>query len=121
MSVTVAESTQLGLERHVDIGLRLRATRETAAATARSVGAIIDEFPSVGVRLAGIDREKDVVDVTVVVTLGTVDQVAACDESARDAVALLHRLTTDLAAHEPSLCMIPDPQSRGSFLAKSVA
>jgi hypothetical protein len=121
MTVSVTEETQLGLQRYVDVGLRLRSTRETAAATGRAIGVIIEEFPSVAVRLAGISGEADSVYLTVVITLGTVEQVANCDGPAREAVALVHRLTHDLSAHEPSLTMIPDPDSLEALAAREVA
>ena len=101
----------LGLDRHVDVALSLTTSPENTAATARSVGAILAEYPSVAARLAGVGSRHGDVELILVVTLGRVEQVAQSVPDAREALEVLHRLTTSLSACEPSFTTIPTSDS----------
>lgn len=118
MTVTTDVDAALhGLQRHVDIGVRLAPTEATAAVAAKSLAAILDEVPTVPVRLAGIGTEGSRVHLTLAVTLGTLDDVKAATEQARAAVVLLQRIVEDLAAYDPCLVELPDPESPEARLA----
>jgi len=110
----------LGLDRHVDVALRLTTSPDNAAAAARAMGAILAEFPAVSARLAGLGHRHDDVELTLVVTLGSVDQVAQSSPDARDALAVLHRITTSMSAYEPSFTTIPEPDSPEARAARQL-
>jgi hypothetical protein len=101
----------IGLDRHVDVALRLTTPPDNAAAAARAMGAILAEFPAVPARLAGVGHRHGDVELTFVVTLGSVEQVAQSSPDARDALAVLHRITTSLSAYEPCFTTIPERDS----------
>ncbi len=110
----------LGLDRHVDVALRLTTSPDNAAATARALGAILAEFPGVAARLAGVGRRNDDMELTLVVTLGSVEQVAQSSSDARDALAVLHRITTSLSAYEPCFTTIPEADSLEARTAREL-
>lgn len=118
MTDLTPDGLRLGLERHVDIAVRLRSTRGAAAATSRSIGVILDQFPMVSSRLAGVSVSDGYLDLTIVVSLGSVEDVARSADHPREALTLLNRLVTDLADHQPSFTAIPDPASTEAETAR---
>ena len=117
--MTEAGDALHGLQRRVEIGLRLAPTEGTAAVAAKSLAALLDLEPTVPVRMAGFSAEGSRVHLVIAVTLGTLDEVKAAAPVARAAVGLLHRIVEDLAAYEPCLVELPDPQSPEARLAAS--
>lgn len=107
----------LGLQRHVDIGLRLAPQRQYAPDASKALAAILDAHPEVSVRLAGVGIDGSRVHLTVAVTLGTLDDVKAASPSARTAVIVLQEIVERLAAYEPCLVELPDPSSPEARLA----
>lgn len=107
----------LGVQRHVDVGLRLAPERHHLADASKALGALLDAEPGVPVRLAGLGIEGGRMHLTVAVTLGTLEDVKAATPAARAAVRLLHRIVESLAAYEPCLVELPDPASPEAALA----
>lgn len=101
----------LGIERHLDVGLALRAQRSSASQLAKSIASILSETPDVPVRLAGICVQHGFVEFTLAVSMGTFDQIKSGDGTALASLHLMDRMVTDLSAYEPALTQIPDPES----------
>ena len=101
----------VGIERHVDIGLRLAPQREHAAAAAKGMAALLDAEPGVPVRLAGLGSDGSRVHLTFAISLGSLDDIKAASPTARAAVLLLQRIVETFAAYDPCLVELPDPQS----------
>lgn len=100
-----------GLQRHVDIGLRIAPTTQLAAMAGKSLALLLDEWPSVPVRIAGLGSDGTRVHITIAVTLGTLEDVKTSAASSRDAVALIQAIVDRLACYDPSLVELPDPKS----------
>lgn len=101
-----------GLVRHVRVAMRLAPTRGGALSTAKALAAILDEAPEVGASLAALGSEGTRVHLTIVVTLGTLQEVKTATGPSCPAVSLLHRIARDLSHADPCLVVIPDPRSR---------
>ena len=116
--MTLARSPEsLGVQRHVDLGLRLAPDRAHLADASKALAALLDEEPAVPVRLAGLGRDGARIHLTVAVSLGTLDDVKAATPVARASVRLLHRIVDALAVYEPCLVELPDPASPEAQLA----
>ena len=118
--VTVTEHDHrdaMGLQRHVDIGLRLAPQRQYAPDASKALAAILDAAPEVSVRLAGVGSEGSRIHLTIAVTLGTLEDVKVASPSARTAVLVMQQIVDRLAAYDPCLVELPDPASPEARLA----
>ena len=77
----------------------------------KSLALLLDEWPSVPVRIAGLGSDGTRVHITIAVTLGTLEDVKTSAASSRDAVALIQAIVDRLACYDPSLVELPDPKS----------
>lgn len=96
-----------GLRRSFDVGLRLAPTASSAAIAAKSLAAILDEHPEVGVRLVDVDTIGGRVGIVVAVCLGTIDDLKAATPTSRAALGLLQRIVDDLGAYDPAFVQLP--------------
>ncbi len=104
-------SPDLGLTRHVDIGLRLAASEGAAVVLAKSLASLLAETDGVPVRLAGVGAVHDRLVLTLAIGLGTVEQVKSGDAVSLAAVALVQRIVETLAGYDPAFATLPDPAS----------
>ena len=109
-----------GLTRHFDVGLRLAAPSGAAAVLAKSLASLMDEFPTVAVRLAGAGADHGRVILTLAITLGSIEDVKASSPAAVAALGLMRSIVTSLAAYDPALAVLPDAESAEAQLARRV-
>lgn len=108
-----------GLTRHVDIGVAIAPAREAAAAGAKALAAILDSHDT-PTRLAAIGSAGSRMVLTVAVTLGDVDDVKVAGPQSRAALALIRDIVDTLAAYDPALVLLPDPESAEAQAAARV-
>lgn len=116
-----ADREHAGLQRHVDIGLRLAPSTHLAAIAGKSLARLLDEWPNVPVRVAGLGRDATRVHITLAVTLGTLEEVKTSSVASQDAIALMRAIVDRLACYDPSLVELPDPKSAEAVLDSSEA
>lgn len=109
-----------GLERVVEVGIRLAPTASGSATAAEAISRVLGQNPEAPVRIVGLGAEGGRVIVTLAVTLGTPSQITAGAPSACGAVAILDRLVTELAAYDPAFTALPDPDSLDARIALGV-
>lgn len=100
-----------GLQRHVDIGLRIAPSAQAAALARKSLAMLLSEYPEVPVRVVGLGRDATRVEITIAITLGTLEAVKTSARESQDAIALIQAIVDRLASFDPSLVEIPDPMS----------
>lgn len=110
--------THAGLTRHLDVGLRLTAPSGAAAALAKSLASLLDEVPTVPVRLAGAGTDHGRVVLTVAITLGSIEDVKASSPAAEAALGLMRQIVTSLAGYDPAFAVLPDAESAEAMLAR---
>lgn len=110
-----------GVSRYVDVGLRLAPTLDAAVPTIRAAAALLDEHPNIPVRLAGVSRDGTRLVITLVVTLGTVEDVKSAAPNACAAVHLLRDVTRAVPTADPAFVVLPDPRSPEALLADAIA
>ncbi len=110
----------LGLERLFDVGIRLRVPHDSLGVLAARLDAAAIDHPLSGVRLAGLALASGSHGITLAVSLGTTDDVAAEGARAKDGVALVARLVQDLAEFLPGLCELPAAGSDEAVVAAAV-
>ena len=116
-----ADREHAGLQRHVDIGVRLAPSTQMAALAGKSLALLLDEWPNVPVRVAGLGRDATRVHITLAVTLGTLEEVKTSSVASQDAIALMQAIVDRLACYDPSLVELPDPKSAEAVLDASEA
>ncbi|MDO8732067.1 MAG: hypothetical protein Q7L55_05775 [Actinomycetota bacterium] len=109
-----------GIEREVEIGLRLAPTHQAARLAARGLAVILEHFPSVPTRLIGVDAEDTRLHLTLAVSLGSLVDVKLASPRSCLAVLLVRRVIEDLAAYDPCLVEIPDPAAPMAMLARGL-
>lgn len=105
-----------GLQRHVDIGLRLAPSTQLAAIAGKSLAGLLAEWPNVAVRVAGLGSDATRVHITLAVRLGTLEDVKTSAAASQDAIALIQAIVDRLRCYDPSLVELPDPKSAEAIL-----
>lgn len=108
---TQFDSEFAGIDKEVELGLRLAPSHQAANRAACSLAHLISLHPSVPVRLAGVGLVRTRVHLTIAVSLGALDQVKTGGPRACASVAFLRALVDSMAAFDPCLVAIPDPSS----------
>lgn len=109
-----------GIERSLEIGLRLAPLQRLAGEAARALVAIIAASPTVPVRLAGLDFTHSRMHLTITIDLGSLDDIKVAADRSCAAVALIQAIVDSLAAHEPCLVEIPHPDSGEAVRARGL-
>jgi len=107
----------LGLDRHVDVALRLHIPRSQAVVASRSLGALIAEIDGFAARVAGLEVAADRIDLTLAISLGTTDQIRVAAPASVRSVQALHRIVDEMSSYAPALVSIPAPASAEAQLA----
>lgn len=106
-----------GLRRQFDVGVRFAPTRACAAFAARSIATVLEEHPSVTVRLVELTSEGSRVHFTLAVCLGSIESVKASAPESRQAIALLQTLIDGFASCDPAFVQLPvDREGRRSSM-----
>lgn len=100
-----------GLQRVVEVGLRVAPTAACAQSAAAAIAQILDSSHDAPVRIVGIGSEGNRVVVTLAITVGTTTDITAGAPAARLAVGMVARLVEGLAAYDPAFTALPDPES----------
>lgn len=114
------EGQLAGLERHVDVGIRLTPSSSQAPLVARALARILDDYPMVPVRIAGLGGYDGRVHLTVAITLGTLEQVKTAAEPACAAVRLVQSIVDRLTAYDPCFVELPDARTTDAARAASI-
>lgn len=109
-----------GLQRVVEVGLRVAPTAACAPAAAEVIAQVIETSHEAPVRIVGVGAEGNRIVVTLAVTVGTTSDVAAGAPSARVAVGMVARLIECLAAYDPAFTGLPDPESVDAVIGARV-
>lgn len=110
----------VGLQRVVEIGLRVAPTAACAPAAAEAIAQLISSSREAPVRIVGVGTEGNRIVVTLAVTVGTTADVAAGAPAARLAVGMVARLIECLAAYDPAFTALPDPDSVDAVIGARV-
>ncbi len=113
------ESTT-GLERVVEVGLRVAPTVASVATAAVDIAQVIGSTPEAPVRIVGIGVEGNRVVVTLAITIGTTSDITSGAATARMAVGLVARLVECLAHYDPAFTALPDPDSVDALIGSRV-
>jgi len=100
-----------GLQRVVEVGLRVAPTAACAPAAAAEIAQLVDAGGEAPVRIVGVGTEGNRVIVTLAVTVGTTTEVTSGAPAARLAVAMVARIIESLSAYDPAFTALPDPDS----------
>ncbi len=100
-----------GLQRVVEVGLRVAPTRACVPAAAAAIAGVIALSHEAPVRIVGVGSEANRVVVTLAVTVGTTSDITAGAPAARLAVGMVARLIDELSAYDPAFTSLPDPDS----------
>ncbi|MDD2857408.1 MAG: hypothetical protein PHU75_01915 [Candidatus Nanopelagicales bacterium] len=109
-----------GIERSLEIGLRLAPVLRVAHDAATALAALLAESPAIPVRLAGLDFTQTRMHLTITIDLGSLDDIKVAAERSCAAVALIASIVDRLAAHEPCLVEIPHPDSSEAMRARGI-
>lgn len=109
-----------GLERVVEVGLRVAPTIACAAAAAGVISQVLDSAHEAPVRIVGLGAEGNRVIVTLAITVGTTDEISAGAPAARLAVGMVARLVDCLGAYDPAFTALPDPESFDAMIGSRV-
>jgi hypothetical protein len=100
-----------GLQRVVEIGLRLAPTTACASTAAAVIARELDSSLEAPVRIVGVGTGGNRIIVTLAITVGTTTEVTTGAPAARRAVGQVARLIESLSAYDPSFTALPNPDS----------
>ena len=109
-----------GLQRVVEIGLRVAPTASSAPAAAAAIRYIITSSSDAPVRIVGVGSEGNRVVVTLAITVGTTAEIAAGAPAARSAVGMVARLIEGLGTYDPAFTALPNPDSADAIIGMNV-
>ena len=109
-----------GLQRVVEVGLRVAPTAACVSAAAASISQAIALSHDAPIRIVGIGSEGNRVVVTLAVTVGTTSDISSGAPAARLAVGMVARLIEDLAAFDPAFTSLPDPDCVDALIGARV-
>ena len=115
-----AQSSLHGMLPIVEVGLRLAPTGSCSPAAAGEIARCLGASNATTVRIAGVGTEGSRVIVTLGISLGTVDEVRAGDQRARDAVEFIALVVAQLAQFEPAFTALPHRESPDARIADEV-
>lgn len=100
-----------GLERVVEIGLRVAPTASCASRAAAAIAQELESSHEAPVRIVGVGHEGNRIVVTLAITMGTTTEVTTGAPAARRAVGMIDRLIESLSVYDPSFTTLPNPDS----------
>lgn len=109
-----------GLERVVEVGLRVAPTVACAEAAATVISQLLECATEAPVRIVGVGSEGNRVVVTFAITVGTTADITAGAPAARMAVGMVARLVESLEAYDPAFTALPDPESVDAMIGSRV-
>lgn len=109
-----------GLQRVVEVGLRVAPTAACAPSAAAAIAQILDSSHDAPVRIVGIGAEGNRIVVTLAVTVGTTSDITAGAPAARLAVGMVARFIESLSAYDPAFTALPDPDSVDAMIGSRV-
>jgi hypothetical protein len=109
-----------GLQKVVEVGLRVAPTAACAPAAAAAISQILDSRLDAPVRIVGIGTEGNRVVVTLAITVGTTTDITAGAASARMAVVMVADLIESLVQYDPAFTALPDPDSVDAMIGARV-
>jgi len=109
-----------GLQRVVDIGLRVAPAAASAQDAAAVIAQTIAASAEAPVRIVGVGSEGSRVVVTLAITVGTTADIAAGAPAARSAVRMLARLIEGLGAYDPAFTALPEHGSVDALIGRRV-
>lgn len=109
-----------GLQRVVEVGLRVAPTVACAPAAAAAMCELLESPLDAPVRIVGVGTEGNRIVVTLAITVGTTTDITAGAPAARLAVGMVARLVESLAAYDPAFTALPDPDSVDAMIGSRV-
>ncbi len=109
-----------GLQRVVEVGLRVAPTVACAPAAAAAMCELLESRLDAPVRIVGVGTEGNRIVVTLAITVGTTTDITAGAPAARLAVGMVARLVESLAAYDPAFTALPDPDSVDAMIGSRV-
>ena len=100
-----------GLQRVVEVGLRVAPTAACAPAAAAAIGQILESRLDAPVRIVGVGTEGNRIVVTLAITVGTTTDITSGAPASRLAVGMIAHLVECLAQYDPAFTALPDPES----------
>ena len=109
-----------GLQRVVEVGLRVAPTLACVPMAAATISEVIASSNEAPVRIVGVGNEGNRIVVTLAVTVGTTSDVTSGAPVARLAVGMVARLIEELSAYDPAFTALPDPDSVDAMIGSRV-
>jgi hypothetical protein len=109
-----------GLQRVVEVGLRVAPTVACAPAAAAVISQVLAASHEAPVRIVGVGAEGNRVIVTLAITVGTTADISSGAPAARAAVGMVARLVESLGAYDPAFAALPDPDSVDAMIGTRV-
>lgn len=109
-----------GLQRVVEVGLRVAPTVACVPAAAAAISQLIESHHEAPVRIVGVGADTNRIVVTLAITVGTTSDVTSGAPAARLAVGMVARLIESLAPYDPAFTALPDPDSVDALIGSRV-
>jgi hypothetical protein len=109
-----------GLQRVVEVGLRVAPTPACAPAAAAAIAYAIGSAQEAPIRIVGVGAEGNRIVVTLAITVGTTTDITSGAPAARLAVGIVARLIECLAPYDPAFTALPDPDSVDALIGSRV-
>ncbi|MGI9136432.1 MAG: hypothetical protein ACR2JS_05130 [Candidatus Nanopelagicales bacterium] len=109
-----------GLQRVVEVGLRVAPTVACASAAAAVISQVLEGSHEAPIRIVGVGAEGNRIVVTLAITVGTTTDISAGAPAARMAVGMVARLVESLGSYDPAFTALPDPGSVDAMLGSRV-
>jgi hypothetical protein len=109
-----------GLERVVEIGLRVAPTASCASSAAAAIAQELESSHEAPVRIVSVGAEGNRIVVTLAITMGATTDITTGAPAARRAVGMVARLIDSLSAYDPSFTTLPNPDSIEALIGSRV-
>ena len=109
-----------GLERVVEIGLRIAPTAACASRAATAIAQELESSHEAPVRIVSVGAEGNRIVVTFAITMGSTTDITTGAPAARRAVNMVARLIESLSAYDPSFTTLPNPDSVEALIGSKV-
>jgi hypothetical protein len=109
-----------GLERVVEIGLRIAHTDACASRAATAIAQELESSHEAPVRIVSVGAEGNRIVVTFAITMGSTTDITTGAPAARRAVNMVARLIESLSVYDPSFTTLPNPDSVEALIGSKV-
>jgi len=110
----------VGLQRVVEIGLRVAPTAACASSAASVIVQELESSLEAPVRIVSVGAEGNRIVVTLAITMGSTADVTTGAPAARRAVNMVARLIESLSDYDPSFTTLPNPDSVEALIGSKV-